>query len=79
MPKRDVESEWRYYPPTAFTIEKYEQVRERFQALADFIENNIPVTEETKQAHLRLQEAAFWSNAAIARHLTVARHWPMGD
>lgn len=60
-----------HHPPTTEgRIDAHRMVRNEFAGLAAFIEELLPPGREKALAHTALQEAAMWSNAAIALNET---------
>jgi hypothetical protein len=58
-----------YHKVTEETLPKHAQVRRHFMWLDAWLLDNIPNTREMALARTALQEAAMWSNAAIACNL----------
>jgi hypothetical protein len=58
-----------YHKVTEETLPKHAEVRRHFMWLDSWILDNIPSGRESALARTALQEAAMWSNAAIACNL----------
>ncbi len=67
--KAIIENNFTYHPPTTEEIVKvYEDIRSNFKNLAKFLVETLPICAEVEKALSRLEEAMFWSNAAMARN-----------
>lgn len=56
-----------YHPPKDDQAVRYVEIREEMRSLAQFILENTPESREQSLALTKLEEANFWTNAAIAR------------
>lgn len=65
--KDDLETRFTYHPPHGDQPQRYNDLREKFKSLAYTIVNNTPESREQSLALTALEEACFWTNAAIAR------------
>lgn len=65
----ELENRFGYHPATPITIPLHEQVRTRFFELAIWMNDMLPEGREKSLAFTALQEAAMWSNGAIACQL----------
>lgn len=64
--KEDIENRFGYHPGTELTIPKHATVRQAFMALATFLDEIVPDGDAKDIAFDKLQEAAMWSNFAVA-------------
>lgn len=70
MEKADIDNRFRFHP--ASDKEKrnaHDSVRALFLELANELNDRLPEGREKKLAVTKLEEAMFWSNAALARNL----------
>ena len=69
---KDMEAElqkrFTYHPPKDDQARRYELLRAEGKILAGLIVVNSPASREQSLALTKLEEALFWSNAAIARN-----------
>lgn len=59
-----------YHPPFGTQLARYTTLREDAKSLAISIQTRCPDSREKSLALTKLEEAVFWSNAAIARNET---------
>lgn len=64
----DLKRRFTYHAPQPDQLPRYTILRERARLLAEMIVTLTPQSREQALALTHLEEAAFWSNAAIARH-----------
>lgn len=64
----DLENRFTYHNPNADKKGKHEQVNETLLAVAEDFNVLLPDGREKALALTKLEEAKFWSNAAIARN-----------
>ncbi len=57
-----------YHPPKEGQSERSDQLRDAARLLASLIVDLTPNSHEQELAVIRLEEAIFWANAAIARN-----------
>lgn len=57
-----------YHPPKGDQPQKYEKIRESARLFSHVIAKLTPVSREQSLAIMKLEEAVFWANAAIARN-----------
>jgi hypothetical protein len=67
-PAQVIENNFRYHPPKEGQPEKYEAIRAKAKELALLIDELAPYSREKSLAMTNLEQAVFWSNAAIARN-----------
>ncbi len=63
-----IENNFTYHAPKPGQAELYTQLREKAKELAHLIVELTPASREQSLALTHLEEATFWSNAAIARN-----------
>ena len=63
-----IENNFTYHAPTADQIERYQKVRDAAKTLEYLIRELTPPSREQSVSSTKLEEAVFWSNAAIARN-----------
>jgi hypothetical protein len=63
-----IENDFRYHAPKDDQVERYETIRSRGRALAEYIIERTPSSREQSVALTKLEEAVMWANAAIARN-----------
>jgi len=68
--RESLEHHFNYHPPTEDTKELHKKTREQILELSIQIGNNIPDCRERSLVWIKLEEAMFWANAAIARHIS---------
>ena len=66
-PKR-FENTYTYHAPKGDQAARYEKLRAKARELAELIEACCPDSREKSLAHTKVDEAAMWANAAIARN-----------
>lgn len=66
--KATIERNFTYHSPKPGQPEKYTQLRDKAKELALLIVELTPASREQSVALTHLEEATFWSNAAIARN-----------
>lgn len=64
----DIENVFTYHAPKGDQAGRYERIREKAKALAYEIEACSHHSRERSLAFTKLEEAVFWTNAAIARN-----------
>lgn len=74
--KDDVLNRFGYHPGTELTAPKHEQVREAFIMVATFLDELLPHSRSKSTAFSKLEEAAMWSNKAIAELAPVVEPTP---
>ena len=58
-----------HHPPSSDAVAlQHEEVRENCRDLAQYLQDNLPVSREKSLALTNLEQAMFWANAAIARN-----------
>ena len=67
MDKQIIERNFTYHPPKPGQPETYEEIRAAAKKLALLINDTAPDSREKSLAMTKLEEAVFWTNAAIAR------------
>lgn len=63
----DLENRFTYHPPKPGQPEIYERIRLAGLSFALTIDQAAPESRELSLAIMRIEEAVFWANAAIAR------------
>lgn len=66
----DLVERYRHHPPTGEAIEVHEQIRAKSLDFALWLRDTLPASREASLAQTALQEAAMWSNAAVAIHIS---------
>lgn len=64
----DVRNRFIYHPPKDSQYERYEKIRDQFGKLAESLLEACPDSRELSLALTYLENAQFYSNAAIARN-----------
>ena len=64
----DLEKRFTYHAPKPGQPELYQEIRAKALELAALVTLNAPVSREASLAVMKIEEAVFWANAAIARH-----------
>lgn len=67
MELTDLDNRFDYHKPTSERAELHETIRYLFKQVSGFLNTNLPEGREKSLAFTKLEEAMFWSNAAIAR------------
>lgn len=65
----ELEKRFGYHRATPETIDKHQDIRGNFLSLAKMLNELLPEGREKSLAFTTLQEAAMWSNAAVACNL----------
>jgi hypothetical protein len=65
--KADLDNRFAYHKPDGMKINEHEAVRELFADAAEDICRALPDSRERALALTNLEQAMFWTNAAIAR------------
>ena len=68
MDAQDLHHRFTYHPPKDDQPDRYQLIRQHAHGLATLIDNHSPDSREKSLAITHLEEAVFWSNAAIARN-----------
>lgn len=63
-----IENNFKYHTPKGNKVERYQQMREQFKMVAEFVINNTPASREQSVALTNIEQACMWANAAIARN-----------
>lgn len=63
-----IENAFTYHPPKGDQAERYTELRAAAKALALLIVEKTPASREQSLALTNLEQAVFWSRAAIARN-----------
>jgi hypothetical protein len=66
----EIENRFSYHAPREGQPEKYEAIRAKAKELARLIVATCPESREQSTALTKLEECAFWANAAVARRET---------
>lgn len=66
--EEQIENAFTYHAPKDGQSEKYQTVRSKAKELAYLINETCPVSRERSLAMTKLEEAAMWANASIARN-----------
>jgi len=64
----DLDCRFTYHKPAEGQPEKYEAIRAKARELAELIVELTPASREQSTAITKVEEAAMWANAAVARH-----------
>jgi hypothetical protein len=65
----DIQNRFGFHPATDETRPMHQEIRACFTEFADFLNERLPAGREKSLALTALQEAAMWSNAAVACNL----------
>ncbi len=69
--QKRLDNDFVYHSPlNAAQINKYQEVRERFRGMAEYLMRNVPPSRELSCALTQLEQANFSANAGIARKET---------
>lgn len=63
-----LENNFTYHPPMGNQVDRYKYLRDQGKNLAYAIKKATPASREQSLALENLEQAIFWSNAAIARN-----------
>jgi len=55
-----------YHAPTELQVNKYQELRDRAHEFALLVAQNVPASEERRQALFAIRAAVMWANAGIA-------------
>jgi len=72
--KEEIQHRFGYHPSTDVTASKHEHVREAFIGLSLFLDGTVPDGDAKEIAFKKLQEAAMWSNFAVAELAPLFTH-----
>lgn len=64
----DFENTYTYHEPKGDQVERYKMIRAKARELAELIDILCPPSRERSLAQTKLEEAAMWANASIARN-----------
>ena len=64
----DFENTYTYHEPKGDQVERYKMIRAKARELAELIDILCPPSRERNLAQTKLEEAAMWANASIARN-----------
>jgi hypothetical protein len=67
MDNDELQTRYRYHPPTPEQQRKYEALRATARVFAAAIDDLCPESREKALAHTNLEQCVMWANAAIAR------------
>lgn len=67
MDTKNLQNRFKYHELDAIKVQKMENIRKNFLWMAEFINEMCPDGREKSLAITQLEEAQFWTNAAIAR------------
>ena len=65
---KKLDNVYTYHTPKGDQSERYESIRAKARELAELIEACCPDSREKSLANTKLEEAAMWANASIARN-----------
>jgi hypothetical protein len=71
MDHNDLYNRFRYHKPDATAARNHEDVRDLFIHIAKDLDEVLPEGREKSLVITKLEEAMFWSNAAIARQTEI--------
>lgn len=72
MEAADLDNRFAYHRPDAAKVQMHEAVRSQLRLVAEGMNSLLPETREKALVFTKLEEAMFWANAAIARHVPAA-------
>ncbi len=64
----ELENRFTYHAPKEGQPERYERIRYKAKMFAAYINEHCPDSREKSVALTKIEEAAMWANAAIARN-----------
>lgn len=67
MQQRDIDWDFNYHRPDQAAMDRHQAVRDACKVLAERIDELAPEGREKSLAFTNLEQAMFWTNAAIAR------------
>lgn len=68
MDPKDLETRFKYHSADPKQVQKMENIRKNFRALADLLNEMCPESREKSLAITNLEQAQFWANASIVRN-----------
>ena len=68
MDEQELENRFRYHNAEPVQVQKMENIRKNFKALADLLNAMCPESREKSLAITQLEQAQFWANASIVRN-----------
>lgn len=68
MDSKDLDNRFRYHTAEPTQVQKMENIRKNFRALADLLDAMCPDSREKSLAITNLEQAQFWANASIVRN-----------
>lgn len=68
MEANDIKNRFKYHESDPTKVQKMENIRKNFLALAELLNEMCPDSREKSLAITNLEEAQFWANASIARN-----------
>lgn len=69
MDPQEIHDRFMHHPPTETRAVVHENARRWVRETAESFDQHLPESREKSLALTRLEEALFWANAAIARHM----------
>lgn len=66
---KNVKERVTYHPPSENQKKFYEKQRKQFTDVIIFVESELEESREKSIAMTKLEEALFWANACVARHM----------
>lgn len=66
MPELDLDDLFKYHPPTADQLPKYEALRSAAKAFAQTVVDNCPPSADRTAAIRKIREAVMTANASVA-------------
>lgn len=67
MKQGELDRRFDHHPPDEHKVVVHQLIRSAFKDIADLVSHECPDCREKSLALTKLEEAMFWSNAAIAR------------
>lgn len=61
-----ISNDFSFHPATDLTAELHDAIRQKYATMAHWVVDNIPKGYAREEAVIRIREAMFWTNAAVA-------------
>lgn len=69
MKREEITLRFTYHPPqNQGQVDRYQDIRERGLAFAEFVNQSVPDSREKALALTNIEQAVMWANAGIARN-----------
>lgn len=67
MEYKEIENRYTFHSPDKHQIEYMTEIRRICKIVAQYVDSVCPESREKDMAHMSLEQAMFWANAAICR------------